>query len=169
MSASTSPQGLSSKLSVSVNDSDGVVNSSVTNNTVDTIAATTSTDGGGGSDEEVLAEPNDMNTYVSDADEGATVDNINAAVDDITYSRLPVAEEKKENNEFEEHIEEAMEELRDPEEGEVIVDADYSDADPKMMKSIYVTDPRGRSVHKKTILSDISSGREVAKSFDRAK
>ena len=59
--------------------------------------------------------------------------------------------------------------MRESEGGEIVVDADYSDADRQMMKSMYVTDPNCKTVHKKTILSDISSGKEVAKSFDRAK
>ena len=107
------------------------------------------------SDEQVIDvnRTHDTNTNASDRD-------------DIAYSTLIAAEEEKENSEFKERIEWAEDELRDPEEGEAIVDAAHSDADLKMIKSLYVIDIEGRSVHKKTVLSDISSGRGVAKSFD---
>ena len=42
--------------------------------------------------------------------------------------------------EFEEHIEQAEDDLRDTEGGEVVIDADYSDAERKQMNSVYVTD-----------------------------
>ena len=66
-------------------------------------------------------------------------------------------------------IEEEEDQLMDPDGGEVIVDADYSDADLKNMRSMYVIDSKKMKIHKLTILSDISSERSVAKSFDRCK
>ena len=130
------------------NEMNGVINTVSNTSSADSnVNATVSRDATTPTDAAIDAETSDEQVI----DVNRTHDtNTNASDrDDIAYSTLIAAEEGKENREFEERIEWAEDKLRDPEEGEVIVDAAHSDADLKMMESLYVKYTEGRSVHKK--------------------
>mmetsp|Transcript_16242 Transcript_16242/g.32739 ORF Transcript_16242/g.32739 Transcript_16242/m.32739 type:complete len:283 (-) Transcript_16242:1357-2205(-) len=129
-------------------------------------------------------DDDDVDTTAEDDGTSATVANVNKAAkpdietkekgdgddEDDRYDILLREKEDEEEKFIDDVIDAEAAAIPEDELGEVIGSSGNTNEEKsKKMRSVYVEDPNGDLVHKRTLLKIINSGRALRKSMDRAK
>ncbi len=87
--------------------------------------------------------------------------------DDDDYTKLLSHQERKDDAYIDEIIEATANGIAEDHELGEVVQGEYSEDKLKQLRSLYVVDKGGKSVHKRTLLANINKGISLSKSTDR--